>query len=75
METSEADLQVTATTMSYWLQFAKTGDPNSPTTVRAGLTFRNRDFSVQEINSPARTIDAPESELCRIYREELHESR
>jgi para-nitrobenzyl esterase len=74
METSEADLQVTAATMSYWLQFAKTGNPNGPTTAN-WPDFSEPGFSVQEIDSPVRTINSPESELCRIYREELHESK
>ena len=74
METSETDLQVTAATMSYWLQFAKTGNPNGPTTAN-WPDFSKPDFSVQEINKPVRTINTPEPELCRIYREELRESK
>jgi para-nitrobenzyl esterase len=74
METSETDLQVTAATMSYWLQFAKTGNPNGPTTAN-WPDFSKPGFGVLEINKPVRTINTPESELCRIYREALHESR
>jgi len=74
METSETDLQVTAATMSYWLQFAKTGNPNGPTTAN-WPDYSQPGFSVQEIGKPVRTIDAPEPELCRIYREALRISK
>ena len=74
METSETDLQVTAATMSYWLQFAKTGNPNGPATAD-WPDYSKPGFNVQEINKPVRTINAPEAELCRIYREELHQGR
>ncbi|RLA26410.1 MAG: carboxylesterase [Gammaproteobacteria bacterium] len=74
METSETDLQVTAATMSYWLHFAKTGNPNGPTTAN-WPDYSKPGFSVQEINKPVRTIDAPEPELCRLFRDELRISR
>jgi len=74
METSETDLRVTATAMSYWLQFAKTGNPNGPGTA-SWPDFSKPGFNVQEINRPVRTIDAPDPELCSIYRKELHQSR
>lgn len=74
MKISETDLQVTADTMSYWLQFAKTGSPNGPATAD-WPAYSAPDFSVQEINNPVRTIGRPESELCRIYRKALRISR
>ncbi len=74
METSETDLQVTTATMSYWLQFAKTGNPNGPTTAN-WPGYSKPGFSVQEIDRPVRTINTPEPELCGIYREDLRISK
>lgn len=66
MTVSDADHRVTDTTMSYWLQFAKTGDPNSATTPE-WPAFAAPDFPVQRIDDPARTIETPEPELCAMY--------
>jgi para-nitrobenzyl esterase len=69
MTVSDADDRVTATTMSYWLNFAKNGNPNSDETVR-WPEFAIPGFEVQSINDPTVTIATPESVLCQIYRSE-----
>jgi len=69
-EVSEDDLRVTELTMSYWLQFAKTGNPNSAGTA-SWPAFRAPAFQVQDLNQPVSTIAAPESELCLLYQKQL----
>lgn len=71
MTVSEADDRVTTAAMSYWLWFAKTGNPNSDETVR-WPEFKMPDFEVQRINDPTATIATPEPLLCQIYRTERH---
>ena len=74
MATSDVDLQVTTDAMSYWLGFALRGDPNGPVTAD-WPAYSEPEFKVQDINLPLKTIAAPEPELCRIYREALHQDQ
>ncbi len=73
MTVSEADNRVTRTTMSYWLEFAKSGNPNGGETVR-WPEFEMPDFAVQGIDDPTVTMATPEPILCQIYRTE-HQRR
>ncbi|MFT5501132.1 MAG: carboxylesterase type B, partial [Woeseiaceae bacterium] len=65
--------RVTRTTMSYWLEFAKSGNPNGGETVR-WPEFEMPDFAVQGIDDPTVTMATPEPILCQIYRTE-HQRR
>jgi para-nitrobenzyl esterase len=70
MEVSDADRRVTASVMSYWLQFARYGDPNSLSTP-VWPAYRPPDFFVQNINDRVTTISRPDAGLCDLYVKEL----
>lgn len=75
MSTSDVDLRLTEQTVSYWTQFAKTGDPNAE-----GLphwpAFKKTTQQVMTFGNESMATAAPEPELCRIFaksvRGELH---
>lgn len=66
MNTTDADLQITADTMSYWLSFAKTGNPNGDAT-NYWPRFQSPDYRVLDIDAPLQSIAAPDAELCALY--------
>jgi para-nitrobenzyl esterase len=70
MNATDADLRVTDSIMSYWLQFARHGDPNSIAT-DVWPVYKAPDFFVQNINDPVTTISRPEAGLCDLYVREL----
>jgi carboxylesterase type B len=72
MEVSDSDHRVTASAMSYWLQFARHGDPNSIATA-PWPAYAAPDFFVQNINDPVTTISRPDAGLCELYVKELQQ--
>jgi para-nitrobenzyl esterase len=66
MLTNGVDIALTETMMSYWVQFAITGNPNSDQTPH-WPQFHAPDFEVQELGDDVVTISAPESELCALF--------
>lgn len=70
MSTTDVDLNLTDQILSYWTQFAATGDPNMD-----GLPdwpdFRTSGSQVMTFADEAQTTDAPEPVLCRIFRDSV----
>ena len=68
MLTNDIDRGLTDTMMSYWTQFATTGNPNSERTPD-WPRFAAPDFPVQELGDEVLTITSPEPELCSLFEE------
>jgi para-nitrobenzyl esterase len=70
MTTTDVDRKLTDQILSYWTQFAATGNPNSP-----GLpewpAFTGPDGAVMEFADEARAGAAQEPVLCRIFSESV----
>ena len=66
MSTNEIDHRLTKQTVSYWTQFAKSGNPNGD-----GLptwpAFKESGNQVMTFGDVAEATDAPEPELCRLF--------
>jgi para-nitrobenzyl esterase len=67
MRTTDIDISLTSAMMSYWTQFAATGNPNSAATPN-WPGFRAPHFEVQDLGREVATIPAPEPELCALFR-------
>lgn len=65
MATSDVDLALTEQILSYWTQFAATGNPNVEG-LPAWPTFRE-ERQVMQFANKSQTIDALEPELCRLF--------
>jgi para-nitrobenzyl esterase len=66
MPTTEVDRKLTEQVMAYWVQFARTGNPNG----RAKQTwprFRPPNYPVIDFNDMISHINAPEDALCQLY--------
>jgi para-nitrobenzyl esterase len=68
METTDVDLALSDAMMSYWVQFAATGNPNSEK-LRPWPTFNKPDFPVLEFGDQIKKIPAPEPKLCKLFNE------
>jgi len=70
MSTTDVDRRLTDQILSYWTQFAASGNPNMP-----GLpdwpTFTGPDGTVMEFAAEAHVGAAQEADLCRIFRESV----
>ncbi|MDH3547209.1 MAG: carboxylesterase family protein, partial [Gammaproteobacteria bacterium] len=66
MTTTETDLALEETMQRYWVQFATTGDPNSPDTP-TWPRFAAPDYPVQELGDTVFAKAAPEPELCALF--------
>lgn len=68
MTTSDTDGRLSGQMMSYWVRFARSGDPNSDE-LPDWPEFRSPGYKVLEFSDRPNPIDAPEPVLCRIFRE------
>lgn len=68
MTTTDVDVRLTNTMMTYWTQFAATGNPNSGG-VPEWPEFNAPDHAVQELGDQIVTIPAPEPVLCGLFNE------
>ena len=66
MPTTDIDRALTETMSSYWIEFARNGNPNSSETPDWPL-YRAPEFPVQEFGDNVSSISAPEEELCRQF--------
>ncbi len=70
MPSSDIDYALEEVMQSYWVQFAKSGNPNS-----AGTSYWPRfeapEHLVQELGDTVMTMPAPEPELCALFESEL----
>jgi para-nitrobenzyl esterase len=68
----DADLALQKSMQTYWVNFAKTGDPNGE-----GVThwprFEMPDMMVQELGDEVFTTAQPEPELCALFEEGLQD--
>lgn len=70
LPTRESDRRLGRQMMKAWVQFARTGNPNSTN----GLYWpavTSRANQVMDWNDPPRVADAPEQALCQLYRQRL----
>jgi para-nitrobenzyl esterase len=65
MTTNEVDLKITNIITDYWINFAKTGDPNGEN-IPTWPMF-NTDNLVQSFGNNVRTIPSTEPILCKLY--------
>lgn len=65
---SEIDAALQQAMQSYWVNFAKRGDPNGER-LTDWPRFAPPDFPVQELGDEVFTKSAPEPELCALYAE------
>ncbi len=66
MPTTDIDRALTQLMSRYWVEFAKTGDPNSSETPDWPL-YQAPDFLVQELGDRVTATGAPEQRLCRRF--------
>lgn len=66
MPTNDVDLALTESMMSYWVQFAATGNPNSDRTPH-WPQYAAPHFRVQELGDEVRAVPAPEPRLCALF--------
>jgi para-nitrobenzyl esterase len=72
LPTTEVDRRLSGAMMRAWVQFARTGNPNSPA-VPSWPAFTGTDGAqVLDLNEQIQSIEAPEQELCRIFRQRLN---
>ncbi len=70
LPTSESDRRLGRQMMKAWVQFARSGNPNSKSQpVWPGVTEVGT--QVMDWNDPALVTEAPEQALCHIYRQRL----
>jgi para-nitrobenzyl esterase len=72
MTTTEEDVTLSHTMMSYWVQFAATGNPNSDD-LPPWPAFAAPHYRVLEFGDQVVTIPAPEPELCELFGEWVNE--
>lgn len=65
LPTTAMDLQLTDTMMTYWVNFAYTGNPNGDGLVR-WPEYRKEDSLSLELGNKIQSINAPESLLCKV---------
>ena len=74
MTTTDVDRKLTDQILSYWTQFAASGNPNSP-----GLpewpAFTGPDGAVMEFADEARVGAPQEPVLCRVFHESVDHLR
>jgi para-nitrobenzyl esterase len=68
MPTTGVDRDLTEQVMAYWVQFARTGNPNGAA-VLPWPRFRQPDYRVLDFNDRVSYIDAPEQGLCQLYQD------
>ena len=68
MQTTDTDVALTEAIMTYWTQFAATGNPNSDHVPHWPM-FSAPEQLVQELGDQVKTISAPEPELCALFNE------
>ena len=66
MKTTATDLELEATMQSYWVTFAKTGNPNSEATPQWPLFVGDQPL-VQDLGDTVKPKSAPEPELCALF--------
>jgi len=67
---NDADLALRDMMQAYWVNFAKTGDPNGDGVTR-WPRFQAPGLMVQELGDEVFTTSAPEPELCALFEEGL----
>ena len=70
MVSSEIDLALEENMQSYWLEFARTGNPNSGATSN-WPRYQAPERMVQELGDSVMTISSPEPELCALFEDAL----
>lgn len=70
MISSDTDLALQEAMQSYWVEFAKSGDPNSARTSH-WPRFQAPELLVQELGDSVMTVSQPEPELCALFQSEL----
>jgi len=66
MVSSEIDLALQEDMQSYWLEFARKGNPNSSATSN-WPRYQAPELMVQELGDSVMTIASPEPELCALF--------
>ena len=66
MTTNDADLKITDIITDYWINFAKTGNPNGENTPTWPM-FNNDSNLVQSFGNTVQTIPSTEPILCKLY--------
>ena len=66
----DIDLALRDAMQSYWVNFAKTGDPNGDGVVQ-WPRFERPNMFVQELGDDVFTTGPPEPELCALFEEGL----
>jgi para-nitrobenzyl esterase len=70
MTTTEVDWQLSENIMAYWLQFAKTGNPNSPGLPEWPTFSAGNDKVMNFANEPA-LASPPDPVLCSVFRKSV----
>ncbi len=72
LPTAEADRRLSRDMMRAWVQFARTGNPNSAAVPSWPAFTGAGGAQVLDLNEQVQPIKAPEQELCRIFRQRLN---
>ncbi len=67
---NDTDRALQEAMQAYWVNFAKTGDPNGDGVTR-WPRFQAPELMVQELGDTVMTVPAPEPELCALFEEGL----
>ncbi len=74
MSTTDVDRKLTDQILSYWTQFAVTGNPNMPD-LPDWPALGEPGSQAMEFGDLAQAIDAPEPVLCRVFSEQVARNR
>lgn len=65
LPTDDTDHELTAAVMDYWVQFARSGDPNLPNRPQWPVYNTQRPFAMQ-LGDTVETMNAHDEELCKL---------